>query len=99
MQISINCLKSKPAWPISTERITLKVNSFILLFFSHPGGLKPKKLPTNSNNKLPLEMLAFPCSKKRQLICSKFSGGGSVKVLQKGFDQKSPNKFSISDEI
>lgn len=40
-------------------------------------------------------MLAFPCSKKRQLICSKFVGGGSMRVLQQEFDQKSPNKFSI----
>lgn len=72
-------------------------------FFSDLGWIKTttttKNLPTNSNNKLLLEMLAFPCSKKRLITCSVFSGAANVKVLDQGFDPKSPNKFSTSNEI
>lgn len=48
--------------------------------------------------KLPLELLAFPCSEERQLICSMYSGVGVWGFYSKDLIKFS-NSFSISDEI
>lgn len=100
MQTSINCLKSKPAWLVFTERITLKINSFILLGFFFPIWVsKNKEAADKLQRQIAIGNVGFSMLRGGTAHLFNVFRGGSLRILQQGFDQIFSNEFSISDEI
>lgn len=87
VQTSINYLKSKPAWLLLTERITLKINSFLLLLFFPIWVNKNKETAHKLQWQIATGNAGFSMLRGETAHLLDVFRGGSLRILQQGFDK------------